>query len=109
MDRGKVKTSAIFIATAGKTSVYRTLEEVPAALRNKLVKSTAGANSATVLIADRRGAEELLCSPREPAPEPCRLRACFATMLLFLVSHWIELGLLGILGLMLWLLVTIWR
>jgi hypothetical protein len=60
VERGTVKTSAIFIAADGRTKVYRTLEEVPPPLRKRLVDSTHGLNSATILIADRRGAQELL-------------------------------------------------
>jgi hypothetical protein len=57
---GTVKTSAILIADGSRTEVYRTLEEVPPELRRKLAQSTAGSNAGTVVIADRRGAQELL-------------------------------------------------
>ncbi len=59
-DRGTVKTSAILIADGHRTAVYRTLDEVPPELRRKLAESTVGSNAATVVIADRRGAQELL-------------------------------------------------
>ena len=59
-DQGTVKTSAILIADAHRTAVYRNVDEVPPELRRKLAESTAGSNAATVLIADRRGARELL-------------------------------------------------
>jgi len=59
-DRGTVKTSAILIADGRRTAVYRTVDEMPPELRRKLAESTAGSNAATVLIADRRGAQELL-------------------------------------------------
>jgi hypothetical protein len=59
-DRGTVKTSAILIADGRRTAFYRSVEDVPPALRRKLAESTAGSNAATVLIADRRGAQELL-------------------------------------------------
>ena len=46
--------------SAGETAaVYRSVKEVPAPLRRKLLKSTNGLNSATILIADRRGGEEI--------------------------------------------------
>jgi hypothetical protein len=54
-----VKSSTIFIATGDRIQVFRSLEEVPAALRKKLLESTTGLNSATILIADRRGREEI--------------------------------------------------
>lgn len=59
-ERGTVKTSTILIGSGGSFSVYRKIEEVPARLRSKLLKSTAGSNAGTVVIADRRGARELL-------------------------------------------------
>jgi hypothetical protein len=56
---GVFQTSAVLIATQGAEMVYRSMEEVPHPLRSKLLKSTNGANSATILIADRRGREEI--------------------------------------------------
>jgi len=54
-----MKSSTILISAAGTDSVYRSVKEVPAPLRRKLLKSTNGLNSATILIADRRGREEI--------------------------------------------------
>lgn len=59
MDRTTIKTSTIFVSVGKHTKVYRTMEEVPAPLRQKLIESTTGLNSATILIADRRGKEEI--------------------------------------------------
>ena len=39
--------------------VYRSVEEIPPGLRTKLLKSTSGGNSGTILIADRRGRQEI--------------------------------------------------
>jgi hypothetical protein len=60
MPRLTAKTSTIFIATKKETRVYRSVAEVPARLRRRLHQSTSGINSATILIADRRGREELV-------------------------------------------------
>jgi hypothetical protein len=60
MTRLTARTSTIFIATGPYTHVYRSLEEVPPPLRRKLRQTTRGLNSATILIADRRGREELV-------------------------------------------------
>jgi topoisomerase IA-like protein len=60
MQRVTVKTSTIFIAKAGRTRVYRSVDEVPASLRKELEVSTNSFNSATILIADRRGREEII-------------------------------------------------
>ncbi len=54
------RSSTIFISTDAGTNVYRSVEEVPADLRRKLVQSTQSMNSATILIADKRGREELV-------------------------------------------------
>ena len=47
------------ISTGGSDLVYRSVEEVPPPLRSQLLKSTNSANSATILIADRRGKKEV--------------------------------------------------
>ena len=60
MARITTKTSTVFIATADHTRVYKSVAEVPAHLRRRLQQSTNGINSATILIADRRGREELV-------------------------------------------------
>jgi hypothetical protein len=54
------RSSTIFIATSKETHVYRSMADVPPALRRKLRSSTTGMNSATILIADKRGREELV-------------------------------------------------
>lgn len=60
MDRLTVKSSTIFIAVGDKTAVYRSVDEVPQPLRKKLEESTNGINAATILIADRKGREEIV-------------------------------------------------
>jgi hypothetical protein len=47
------------ISSGGADLVYRSLEEIPPGLRTRLLKSTGGQNSGTILIADRRGRQEL--------------------------------------------------
>ncbi len=54
-----MKSSTILICSGETDAVYRSVKDVPAALRRKLLKSTNGLNSATILIADRRGREEI--------------------------------------------------
>jgi hypothetical protein len=50
----------MILISAGETdAVYRSVQEVPAALRRQLLKSTNGLNAATILIADRSGREEI--------------------------------------------------
>src|SRR6202011_4420913 len=60
MSRVTLKSSTIFISVGNKTEVYRSVDDVPPALRKKLEQSTNGINSATILIADRKGKEEIV-------------------------------------------------
>ncbi|MBV9760309.1 MAG: hypothetical protein JO340_07095 [Acidobacteriaceae bacterium] len=60
MARLTARSSTIFISTSEETRVYRSVNEIPPELRRKLHDSTRSINSATILIADKRGQEELL-------------------------------------------------
>ncbi len=74
MARVTARSSTIFIATSEATRVYRSVEEIPPALRRKLQESTRGMNSATILIADKRGREELVRALQgQPSEVQCRL------------------------------------
>jgi hypothetical protein len=66
---GMFQTSTVLISTNGSDQVFRSVDEVPAGLRTRLLKSTNGANSATILIADRRGRQEIAKAMRNlPGP-----------------------------------------
>lgn len=54
-----VKTSTILISADSTDKVYRSVEEVPEPLRKTLLRSTSGILSRTILIADRRGSQEI--------------------------------------------------
>lgn len=118
MQRVTLKTSTIFIAKGGKTRVYHSVNDVPPLLRKQLEDSTNGFNSRTILIADRRGREEILRAlngmpsalrsrltsslntPPEPNPasEPRYARA-----LNFLRRNWAEVLLPSAVGVIVWL------
>ena len=71
---GVFQTSTVLIATEGADRVYRSVDEVPARLRSRLLKTTNGANSATILIADRKGRKEIDKAMRKlPGPSQRRL------------------------------------
>lgn len=71
---GVFQTSAVMISRGGEDMVYRSVDEVPPPLRSQLLKSTNGANSATILIADRRGRKEVSKAVRSlPGPAQKRL------------------------------------
>jgi hypothetical protein len=78
MQRVTLKTSTIFISKGDQTRVYRSVEEIPQDLRKELEASTNGFNSATILIADRRGREEVR---RALKGMPSALRSRFAPSL----------------------------
>jgi len=71
---GLFQTSTVMISAGGADLVYRSVDEVPASLRTQLLKSTNGANSATILIADQRGRKEIAKAMRKlPSPAQRRL------------------------------------
>src|SRR5579872_5381712 len=56
---GVFQSSTVLISADGADRVYRSVDEVPYPLRHRLLKSTNSPNSATILIADRRGRQEI--------------------------------------------------
>lgn len=115
MTRLTTRSSTIFIGIGDETRVYRSVDQVPPALRRKLRESTRSMNSATILIADKRGREELvralqgratdvqcrLASLRSEAPAeqpaPAPPRSTFAAL-----RRWLELLLPMAVGASLW-------
>ncbi|MFL6416531.1 MAG: hypothetical protein ACJ74Y_12785 [Bryobacteraceae bacterium] len=68
------KRSTVFIADARGIQVFKSVSDVPLPLRRKLQESTRSSNSATILIADRHGREELVRALQgEPSSVQCRL------------------------------------
>src|SRR5215472_13083020 len=115
MSRVTVKSSTIFISVGDKTEVFRSVNEVPPPLRKKLEQSTNSINSATILIADRKGKEEIVrairglpsslksrlsSSLRNEAQEEPRPRINWS----ILWQDWAELLLPAAIGLAVWLL-----
>jgi hypothetical protein len=115
MSRVTLKSSTIFISVGNKTEVYRSVADVPPPLRKKLEQSTNGINSATILIADRKGKEEIVRAIRGL---PSNLRSKLSTSLredtapaerkpiawAGIARDWAEFLLPAILGLAVWLL-----
>jgi hypothetical protein len=70
---GFFQTSTVMIAERGPHRVFHSVEEIPARLRTRLRQSTNSENSATILIADRRGHAEISKALRG-APEAAQRR-----------------------------------
>jgi hypothetical protein len=66
---GLFQTSTVLISAGGADLVYRSVEEIPSGLRTRLLKSTSGGNSGTILIADRRGRKEIAKAGKLPGVE----------------------------------------
>lgn len=68
------KSSTIFVSTDEGTSVYRSMKEIPLPMRRKLQESMQGMHSATILIADKNGQDELIRAVQgQPSNVRCRL------------------------------------
>jgi hypothetical protein len=67
--------TTVYVATKDDTQVFASANAIPAQLRHRLLISTRGMNSATILIADRGGREEIRkILSGEPSPLRGRLR-----------------------------------
>ena len=119
MHRVTVKTSTIFIAKSGGTRVYRSVAEIPDRLRKELEESTNSFNSATILIADRRGREEIVkalnglpsslrsrlansLTPRPDAEAEVEAESKVAPVLQFLRRNWLEITLPATVAVIVW-------
>jgi hypothetical protein len=112
MDSVTVKSSTIFISIGKRTKIYRSVDDVPPRLRKRLEQSTSGMNSATILIADRGGREELVRSiqglpscvqTRVGADRPRRAVSIGPVRVWKDYRHWIAIGGVGLFGLGIWL------
>jgi hypothetical protein len=117
METVTLKTSTIFVAVGQRTNVYRSLDDMPESLRRKVVQTTSGSNSATILIADRRGKDELVRAiqglpssiPLRVTAEARRKRERREKMdRIKAKRYWLEIILIGLLAVLLWAL-AIWK
>lgn len=129
MDAKTIRRATIVVAEGKcRTRVYQNLEEVPAPVRRRLIDSTSGPLSATIIIADRGGREEIVRALRGlPSRVQSRLGQARAiererrrqqsarqpvippplpppTIRGWLRDHWVELLLPGAVGAAVWFL-----
>jgi hypothetical protein len=118
MERVTQKCSTILIAMGEETRVFRSVDEIPPELREKLLESTRGMNSATILIADRGGREEILRALHSKQPEfSRRLAASLVSHQAAVRGRWRKAGIqwryiggaivVGCLGYFLWVVATL--
>lgn len=101
-----LKTSTILISSDDTEGVYRSVREVPEPLRKKLLRSTSGLNARTILIADRRGQQEITRALHS-LPEPSRtspLSGAPSAPSKFTVAQAAGILLAGATGVLAWLL-----
>ena len=72
-ESGLFKTSAVLISAGGTEGLFHSVDDIPGRLRSRLLKSTNGSNSATILIAERRGRREIARGLRHLGPAQRRL------------------------------------
>ena len=60
MSRFTLRSSTVFVAVDEETRVFRSVDEVPPEWRRKFERPKGGLKPQTILIADRKGREELM-------------------------------------------------
>jgi hypothetical protein len=70
MNKGmRLKTPVVWVGTNDRLQVFQGLEQVPPRLRKRVVRSTQSDEALTILIADKKGRNEIVRALRgEPAP-----------------------------------------
>jgi hypothetical protein len=96
--KGEVKFSSILVDEGGCLRTYRSFDEVPVEVRQRIVAAMEHGNSGTVLIADRRMPHPVGTPPglAEPSPRPLWNRKAV-----------LELAVAGALALGVWILATL--
>jgi hypothetical protein len=108
---GVVKTASILISAGDAQGVYRSVDELPELLRAKFTVATQGLNSATILIADRRGREEIARALRKlPLTAQRRLFRSLSAespqAMRLSLANVVGLLLAGSTGLLIWLILS---
>ncbi|HYP06129.1 MAG TPA: hypothetical protein VER03_07810 [Bryobacteraceae bacterium] len=109
MQTSTFKTSTIFVATAKRTRVFQSMDEMPVDVRRRISEQLSGPNTRTLIVADRRGREYLLkvlqratnssasLTGASAAETPKPLRQ-FSVLWGKAKRYWLEVGLIALLG-----------
>lgn len=118
MNKLMQKVSTIVVGSGNTVRTYRSTEEMPPAVQRQMDRALSGENSATLLIADERGRQEILKSLRGQETDlDSRLISALATRQReqaaprrwrLSTRGWIEVGVLALIGVGLWALAA-WR
>jgi hypothetical protein len=103
MESGQFKASSILVARGGRTRVFRSIDEMPAADRADLLRSLGSEQSAVVLIAEQ-GSGKLLEEKLRESLTPLRRRSSCDVLTVRLT---LEIALAGGAGLAVWILATL--
>ena len=108
-----LKTSTILISADDVDGVYRSMQDVPEPLRKKLLRTTNSVNSRTILIADRRGRQEIAKALKKlPGSAQRRLSNSLLTgnappaLPKITIAQAVGILLAGATGLLAWLILT---
>ncbi|HXI43955.1 MAG TPA: hypothetical protein VNH83_28490 [Bryobacteraceae bacterium] len=108
-----MKTSTILISADDVDGVYRSVHDVPEPLRKKLLRTTNSVNSRTILIADRRGRQEIAKALKKlPGSAQRRLSNSLLTgnapppLPKITIAQAVGILLAGATGLLAWLILT---
>jgi len=108
-----LKTSTILISADDVDGVYRSMQDVPEPLRKKLLRTTNSVNSRTILIADRRGRQEITKALKKlPGSAQRRLSNSLLTgnapppLPKITIAQAVGILLAGATGLLAWLILT---
>lgn len=112
MTRVTAKSSTIYVTTRDGLRVFQSMQDVPETYRRRLQACVRDGNSVKLLIADKRGREELMRAlgsvqleagsiARPPGPQTCP-RPEYRGLSL---RTWVELLLPAVLGASLWLFI----
>lgn len=109
MQTSTFKTSTIFVATAKRTRVFQSMDEMPVDVRRRISEQLSGPNTRTLIVADRRGREYLLkvlqratnssasLTGASAAETPKPLRQ-LSVLWGKAKRYWLEVGLIALLG-----------